>query len=295
MAYLVNSTTIRRAHLVALALVCGSALAQGPQAVIKAYGTHSSNGVTYHYQVTNNTGSELMGFDIGWDRPAEVPELSVLPIGWHHGRIGETGAEILLSGNSTSQPAGWIAEIGAIEETRGAWLTWRVDEKTSVQGILPGQTLGGFTVTVPQEDMNYINGHFTITYVGPSVSMVNFTDRIQRADTTPPQVAVKVNPSELRPPNNKLVGISATLAVNDDYDPAPQVKLESITANEALLSSDISGANFGEDDRQFGVKAKRDGGSKTGRIYTITYSATDASGNRATASATVTVPHDQGK
>ena len=43
------------------------------------------------------------------------------------------------------------------------------------------------------------------------------------------------------------------------------------------------------------LRAKREGKNKAGRIYTITYSATDGSGNKATASATVTVPHDQGK
>ncbi|MEQ1838501.1 MAG: hypothetical protein ABL858_09255 [Candidatus Nitrotoga sp.] len=30
-----------------------------------------------------------------------------------------------------------------------------------------------------------------------------------------------------------------------------------------------------------------------GRVYTLTYSATDGSGNKSTASTTVTVPHDQ--
>jgi hypothetical protein len=43
------------------------------------------------------------------------------------------------------------------------------------------------------------------------------------------------------------------------------------------------------------LAAKRAGNNPAGRIYTVTYSATDASGNKATASATVIVPHDQGK
>jgi hypothetical protein len=43
------------------------------------------------------------------------------------------------------------------------------------------------------------------------------------------------------------------------------------------------------------LAAKRDGANEAGRIYTITYSALDASGNKSTATATVTVPHDQGK
>ena len=41
------------------------------------------------------------------------------------------------------------------------------------------------------------------------------------------------------------------------------------------------------------LRAEREGKNKAGRIYTITYSATDGSGNKTTASATVTVPHDE--
>lgn len=83
--------------------------------------------------------------------------------------------------------------------------------------------------------------------------------------------------------------------MRDDYDTAPEVNLVSITANEPLAGTDVSGAQLDTDDRQFSLAAKRAGTNKTSRIYTITYSATDTSGNRATASANVTVPHDQGK
>lgn len=85
------------------------------------------------------------------------------------------------------------------------------------------------------------------------------------------------------------------IAVTDDYDPQPEIKLESVTANESLGASDITDAQFGTDDRTFFLAAERDGANKAGRIYTITYSALDASGNKVTASTTVTVPHDQGK
>lgn len=93
----------------------------------------------------------------------------------------------------------------------------------------------------------------------------------------------------------KLVPIVATITVKDDYDPAPEIKLESITANEPLESEDIKDAQIGTDDRQFKLKAEREGKNKAGRIYTVTYSATDGSGNKATATATVVVPHDERK
>jgi len=45
-------------------------------------------------------------------------------------------------------------------------------------------------------------------------------------------------------------------------------------------------------DGQLFLRAERSGNSD-GRVYTITYEATDASGNSTTATATVEVPHNQ--
>lgn len=114
-----------------------------------------------------------------------------------------------------------------------------------------------------------------------------------RIDTTPPSLQLTASPSALWPPNHKLVAVATTITVRDEVDPNPSVVLESITCNDACNpTSDIADAAYGTDDRQFQLRAERSGGG-TGRAYTITYLATDASGNRATASATVVVPHDQ--
>jgi hypothetical protein len=113
-----------------------------------------------------------------------------------------------------------------------------------------------------------------------------------KIDITAPVLSIVLSPNILRK-NEKHVPITATIMVKDDYDPQPEVKLESITANEVLEKEDIKGALIGTDDRQFMLRAERDGKIKTGRIYTVTYSATDGSGNKSTASATVTVPHDE--
>jgi endo-1,4-beta-xylanase len=52
---------------------------------------------------------------------------------------------------------------------------------------------------------------------------------------------------------------------------------------------DIQGATLGADNRHFSVKSEPKGNG-SGRIYTATYAATDASGNTATTSAIVLVP-----
>jgi hypothetical protein len=114
-----------------------------------------------------------------------------------------------------------------------------------------------------------------------------------RSDSTPPTLRVGAAPSSLWPPNHKLVPVSVSLTVSDDTDPHPTVKLVSITCDDDCNpAQDVAGATFNTDDRGFEVRSERTG-TGSGRTYTITYSAEDASGNRATATTTVTVPHDQ--
>jgi hypothetical protein len=116
-------------------------------------------------------------------------------------------------------------------------------------------------------------------------------------DTTPPNLSVTVSPAVLSPPNHKLVPITVTIVATDTCDANPVVRLVSIMSNEADNGlgdgdqpNDIQGAAFGTDDRQFQLRRERSGNG-SGRIYTITYSATDASGNTTVGQATVTVPH----
>jgi hypothetical protein len=77
------------------------------------------------------------------------------------------------------------------------------------------------------------------------------------------------------------------------------VVLTSITSNQPAnakgdgnTANDILGAALGTSDYKFQLRAERQGTEKN-RVYTITYTATDASGNSASAKATVTVPHEK--
>jgi hypothetical protein len=142
-------------------------------------------------------------------------------------------------------------------------------------------------VTVPRPDLAYIQGHANLFYGDNELTIP-----IDKGDTTPPVLSVTLAPNTL-PRNDRLVPITATITVKDDYDPAPEIKLESITPSEPAKPGDIRDANLGADDRQFMLKAGSKGKNKTGRIYTVIYSATDASGNKATASATAAVTHEE--
>ena len=99
-----------------------------------------------------------------------------------------------------------------------------------------------------------------------------------------------------------MVDIVATVTVSDISDAAPTVVLTSVTSNEpdndkgkgdGNTVNDIQGAEIGTEDYEFQLRAER-AGKGEGRVYTIDYTATDASGNSASASATVVVPHDMG-
>jgi hypothetical protein len=116
-------------------------------------------------------------------------------------------------------------------------------------------------------------------------------------DNPPPGPDMKAvaSPATLWPPNGRLVAIAMTITASDDTDAHPTVTLTSVTCDDACVpEADIAGAGPGTDDRKFELRGERKG-SGPGRTYTITYSATDASGNESRAVTTVVVPHDRGR
>jgi uncharacterized repeat protein (TIGR01451 family) len=122
---------------------------------------------------------------------------------------------------------------------------------------------------------------------------------LQILDVAPPTLTVAVSPTTLWPPNHKFQNITATITVSDNCDPNPIVRLVSVVSNEpetGFLGNgdkgpDVEGADVGSDDRAFSLRSERGtGGQSTGRVYTITYRATDSSGNVRNVTATVTVP-----
>ena len=120
-----------------------------------------------------------------------------------------------------------------------------------------------------------------------------------KVDKTPPTLNIRVDKSTLWPPNHKMVPIHVTVEASDADSGIASVVLTSITSNEpdnglgdGDTANDIQGAEFGTNDIDFQLRAERSGTGK-GRVYTITYTATDYAGNVTVATATVTVPHSQ--
>jgi hypothetical protein len=123
---------------------------------------------------------------------------------------------------------------------------------------------------------------------------------VQVRDVTPPEISVTLNRYVLWPPNHKMADIYATVEVEDNCDPYPTWVLTSVTSNEpdndggdGDTDDDIQGESIGTADDHFQLRSERSG-NRPGRIYTIGYTARDATGNTANATVYVHVPHDQG-
>jgi uncharacterized protein len=113
-------------------------------------------------------------------------------------------------------------------------------------------------------------------------------------DDVPPELTVSVSPEMLWPVNHKYVTVVATVNATDNVDPNPTISLVSVTSNEpdnGLGDGDMPNDIVIVNDLTFMLRAER-AGAGTGRIYTITYMATDSCGNSTLVSATVTVPRD---
>ncbi len=113
-------------------------------------------------------------------------------------------------------------------------------------------------------------------------------------DTTSPQMTVTATPSVIWPPNHKYVEVKVNVTAFDICDPSPVITLVSITSNEP--DNGIGDGNTTNDiviidDFTFKLRAERSG-TGSGRIYTVTYKATDSSGNYVIASVTIEVPHN---
>jgi hypothetical protein len=121
------------------------------------------------------------------------------------------------------------------------------------------------------------------------------TVTVEVVDTTAPELTVTVDPDLMWPPNHKYVDVETIVTVYDIADPNPTVTLVSVTSNEP--ENGKGDGNTTDDiqilsDTTFKLRAERSGPGE-GRIYTITYTATDASGNSLQVSVTITVPHNK--
>jgi hypothetical protein len=283
--YMNSKIVLNTVAIFTLLLTIGSAKAG--IAEVKVYRQDLSGKVVYHYRVVNNSSHTIATVDIGRNYSAGgVSELVSKPIGWTPRRSTE------VSASSYTAPLGWKVVLLNEEDTDNTAL--RFDLTDPAKALKPGETLTGMSISLLKGDDTYSSSHFTLNITdGTPLTGVLSQDDV---DSTPPTLPASLSPSTIWPPNNKMVPIKAMIAATDDRDPAPVIKLVSITCDDNCdISKDVASAQIGTNDREFSLRATRSGKSKAGRTYNITYSATDSAGNTSTKTMSVVVPHDQGK
>lgn len=122
-----------------------------------------------------------------------------------------------------------------------------------------------------------------------------FEEAVSPGDVIAPTVTVTATPTDIWPPNHRMVQIDTRVTATDDTDPAPSVKLVGVTSTEpddgqgdGTTADDVE---VTEDGRIF-VRAERSG-TGGGRMYTVTYQATDKAGNTGYGSVDITVHHNR--
>jgi hypothetical protein len=110
------------------------------------------------------------------------------------------------------------------------------------------------------------------------------------ADTTAPSVLrVDASPNVLSPPNHELVAVTITVGATDDIDPNPSSQIVSVTSNQA-----VNGTGDGDQEPDWEITGaltlnlRAERASSEDRVYTITVSTSDATGNTTLSSVTVT-------
>ncbi len=120
-------------------------------------------------------------------------------------------------------------------------------------------------------------------------------------NSVPPEMTITLSHSELWPPNHQLVTVTAEVTtVAGCEDERVFIELVSVVSSEpddrtgdGNASPDIVDAEPGTGDFEFQLRAERSARG-SGRMYTVTYLATDLSGNTTEKLANVFVPRNQG-
>jgi hypothetical protein len=262
-------------------------------------------------------GAGSISIDPGYRNPElddfRIASTSVLFVLCRPSACGTIGADDIC-GAAENEPPGCDAGGPYVVDCVGSVTTIELDGTGSSDpdgdvlsfhwsSDCPGTTLDDPTSATPVITIDtscHCDVNCTVTLeVSDGVATTACTTDVSVFDETPPMLTVELNRNVLWPPNHRLSDIQATVEVLDACDSDPTFALVSITSNEpdnglgdGGTVDDIQGADVGTADVTFQLRSERSG-LGDGRTYTITYMATDASGNLADTVLCVTVPHDE--
>jgi hypothetical protein len=151
-------------------------------------------------------------------------------------------------------------------------------DAAGTQPVLTTDTTDGFAFVV---NVN-LDGTTTVTNFS-NVATVTLC-------SAPTITALTATPNVLWPPNHKMIPVTVSASGSGGCG-SVFCKIISVNSNEPV---DPDGDFVITGDLTVNLRAERLGNG-TGRVYTIAVQCTDSFGNSTTKTATITVPHDQGK
>jgi len=171
----------------------------------------------------------------------------------------------------------------------GVVLTWQVSDPES-----------GVASSTGCSQATFSGDTAGVTIVCTATNGVGLTASVPitiKIDKTQPVVSgMPASGCTLWPPNNKLVQVANVTAGDALSGLAPSSFKVTGTSNEPADPKDPQIVITPNGSGGFSVQLQADRlGTGTGRVYTLTATAADLAGNLATATATCTVPHDQGR
>ncbi len=187
--------------------------------------------------------------------------------------------------------------VGSSTNSSGELHAFIWDEVRGMQDL--GKMVGGASSATSINNMGQIVGSLTDTSK-PSERRATLWNPVQNSDTTPPELTFETVSTNLWPPNHKMHLVLSGISATDDSDEDPSLTV-SVTSNEML-----NGLGDGNTDEDWQVVQVPDGsyevyvraersGNGSGRIYTVTMTAEDASGNVAEEIIEVQVARDMSR
>jgi len=185
-----------------------------------------------------------------------------------------------------------------VEDPDGDALTvqWEVDGVAVGTDNVPGggpPTSADLTLT---HQFSIGTHTVTATVSDGNTPPVHCTFEVTVEDTVPPEIAqVSATPSQLWPPNHKMVPVTVAVSATDLCSADTVCRIVSVSSNEAV--DGLGDGHTAPDweitgDLTLKLRAERSGRG-SGRDYTVTVECTDAAGNSSTKSVIVAVPRDR--
>jgi hypothetical protein len=179
---------------------------------------------------------------------------------------GHGGTLVSLNGSASSDPDGDVLTY-----------VW-TDERNYLVG----------TTATPQMTVGMGTHTFTLTVTDPAGLQSTAATHVGVRDTVGPALKVSLSSKGVWLHGHRFVQVTATVQVTDVCDASSSIQLVSITCNDRAGAKDIRAVGggavpYGTDVRSFLWRVEHDDNDRS-HVLTVTYKATDASGNTALAS-----------